>query len=52
MSAFNGQRDSYNFHVFIPVKASIYSDGEKKILEKKLQTNFSRDFNGWHGCLG
>lgn len=52
MSAFNGRRDSCNFHVFILVKASIYSDEEKKILAKRLQIKVSLDFKDWYGGLG
>lgn len=34
MPAFNGWGGSYNFHAFTPAKASTYSDGGKKFLEK------------------
>lgn len=44
MPAFNGRRDSYNFHVFIPVKASIYSDGGKKNLRKETADQLPRGF--------
>ena len=44
MPAFNRWGDSYNSHTFIPVKASIYSDGLKK---KKIRKDCRSSFPGF-----